>query len=147
MVKQLTSLESAQEIQDHQKEFGDFNQAPPGFREITESEFNKGGFFTWCKEKVEFRQIVPESIPAGALLTPTKYILAVTLFYMNHGSHYGMARGEEGVRYFTFAKCHHDYQEISQEEARKAGVEHFGNCYHVCQCVNCGHISAYDSSD
>ena len=67
MVKQLTSLESAQEIQDHQKEFGGFNQAPPGFREITESEFNKSGFFTWCKEKIEFRQIVPESIPAGAL--------------------------------------------------------------------------------
>jgi hypothetical protein len=42
--------------------------------------------------------------------------------------------------------CEHNYRELSVAEAREKGHNHFGMCYHVCECQKCGHINAYDSS-
>lgn len=42
---------------------------------------------------------------------------------------------------------HHDYKGLSQEKCRERGILHFGRCYHVSECVRCGHIHAVDSSD
>jgi len=42
--------------------------------------------------------------------------------------------------------CEHDFEEISGDEARKLGVQHFGMCWHVTRCKKCGEISSYDSS-
>lgn len=43
--------------------------------------------------------------------------------------------------------CLHEMAEISQEECHKQGISHFGMCWHVEQCIKCGQISSYDSSD
>ena len=45
------------------------------------------------------------------------------------------------------ASCVHVYEEIGQDVARYLGVPHYGSCYHVVKCVNCGAIRSYDSSD
>lgn len=41
----------------------------------------------------------------------------------------------------------HGYVELSQEECRKLGIYHGGNCYHVSKCNHCGDVHAVDSSD
>jgi len=44
------------------------------------------------------------------------------------------------------AACDHKWKEISQKEARDAGIYHAGMCYHVYQCVHCGTTKSQDSS-
>jgi hypothetical protein len=136
----LQSSTSAEDIQKHKEDFGGYNDAPPGFTEITSEEFAQSGFFTWCLEKAEFRQIVPDRIDQSKMLSPVKSMLSVKMFYMNHGDGYALSQDYWGkkVRYFKFAKCYHDYQEI-------AGASHW-NCYHVCKCSKCGDVWEYDSS-
>ena len=43
--------------------------------------------------------------------------------------------------------CIHEFRELSQDEARKAGVAHYGMCWHVYECNHCGKHVAQDSSD
>lgn len=136
MTEKLQSL-SKEEAAEHQKKWGGYNDLPPGFTEITEAEFARGGFGTWCIERIEFRQAI-----VGKTFANLK------LFFLNHGDNYAITCDwqQKKVRFFKFAICFHTYEEIGVEEARKNGVEHFGNCYHVCKCSKCGHLWAYDSS-
>jgi hypothetical protein len=131
---------TADEISQHEKDFGKYNDAPPGFTEITAEEFTQSGFFTWCLEKTETRQVLKDRVDRNKMLSEVPGYLPVTLFYMNHGDHYALSRDywAKKVRYFKFAKCYHDYQEVSGHSV--------GNCYHVCKCVKCGDVWEYDSS-
>lgn len=137
MVENIVSVESKEEMEQHQKDWGGYNNPPPGFQEITAEEFAQSGFFTWCKEKVEHRQITSNNLKDDQLLFPVKGFLGITLFWMNHGDHYGIASDywDKRVRYFKFAKCFHDYKEIGGS-----------NCVHVCKCTKCGDVWEYDSS-
>lgn len=128
----------------HIKEWGGYNQPPPGFTEITAEEFAQSGFFIWCLSNVEFRQIDPNQIPSASLLNPIKHFLSVKMFYMNHGDHYAISNDywDKKIRYFKFAKCFHDWNEISAEEAKKPAF----SCYHYCKCTKCGAEWEYDSS-
>ena len=47
----------------------------------------------------------------------------------------------------TDATCIHTTKELTQAECRKRGITHHGMCWHVTECIHCGKISAYDSSD
>jgi len=47
----------------------------------------------------------------------------------------------------TDETCIHTVRELDQSECRVKGVKHWGSCYHVTECVKCGNIRAYDSSD
>jgi hypothetical protein len=126
----------------HEKKWGRFNDAPPNFTEITADEFAQGGFFTWVKEGIEFRQISPDTIDMKKMLSPVKYMLGITLFFMNHGDNFGLAQYEGKVRYFKFADCFHEWHEISAKEAGKPAF----NCYHYMKCSKCGAQHEYDSS-
>ena len=137
---------TAEELKAHEKEWGNYNDAPTGFTEITAEEFAQSGFFTWCKEAIEFRQIC--RFNGAKLFNQTEgkkslhgwdKMLAVTMFFMNHGDHYAVANDywASKVRYFKFATCFHDYQELTSTRM----------CWHVCKCTKCGHVWEYDSSD
>ena len=143
MIEKIVSVERVKE-DDHVKRWGGFNSPPPGFQEITAEEFARSGFFTWCKEGIEFRQIDPKQIDENSLLSPVKCYMSITLFYMNHGDHYGITTDDsrKQVRYFKFAECYHDWKEISAAEAGKTAF----NCYHYCKCSKCGASWEYDSS-
>lgn len=138
----LSGFTTEVERKEHEAKWGRFNDAPPHFTEITQEEFATSGFFTWCKVGIEFRQICVENIDTKKMLAPVKYILGITLFYMNHGDNYGMARYDDRIRYFKFAHCYHDWKEISAQEA---GGPAF-NCYHYNKCSKCGDTWEYDSS-
>lgn len=128
------------------KKWGEFNDFPPGFKEITAKQFAQSGFFTWCKTALEFRQPIGwDKLPSGTLLKPFGGGPAITMFFMNHGCNFAMSNdyyGEE-VRYFTFADCYHDWVEISAKEAGKTAFR----CYHYYKCSKCGAHHEQDSSD
>ena len=150
MIFNLTS--PPREEQDaHEKKWGGYNEFPPKFTEITHAEFSRSGFFTWCITHVEHRQIIGKPKPDTKLFSKHKYegYLQVIMFYMNNGSHFAICNDpwKKIYRIFKFADCFHTYRELSVEESQKLGIHHFGMCYHVCQCTQCGHIWEYDSSD
>lgn len=130
------------ELDAHKNKWGGFNDSPPGFTEITSEEFARSGFFTWCKVGMEFRQILPDRIKQHFMLTEVKTILGITLFYMNHGEHYGIANDywASKVRYFKFAECFHTYRDISVPANHRSGI-------HVAKCIKCGSEWEYDTSD
>ena len=46
------------------------------------------------------------------------------------------------------SQCQHTWDnELSGAECDKAGVQHFGSCYHVYKCGKCHTIFSVDSSD
>jgi len=128
----------------HEKKWGRFNDAPPGFKEITAEQFAQSGFFTWCKIGQEFRQIILTDEQQKSMLSPIGHCFAITMFYMNHDAHFAIGHDYWGkkVRYFTFADCYHNWIEISAKEAGKPAM----NCYHYCKCSKCGASHEYDSS-
>lgn len=132
-----------EELTAHETKWGRFNDAPPGFKEITAEQFAQSGFFTWVKVGQEFRQVC-RGVDQTKMLTPLPEMQAITMFYMNHGEHFAIAQDYWGkkVRYFTFADCYHDWKEISAKEAGKPAF----NCYHYCKCTKCGASYEYDSS-
>ncbi len=146
MIDKLTDV-SQEEAKQFEKDFGGYNDAPPGLKEITAEEFAQSGFFTWCIEKVEFRQVLSDRLP----WTGEKYMLTLRMFYMNSPHEDGFAMSHDywaqKVRYFRFTRCDHSYRELSVLEAQAKGRKHFGNCYHVHQCTKCGVFYEVDSSD
>ena len=138
MIERLTPVETKEELEQHQKDFGTYNYPPPGFQEITAEEFAQSGFFTWCVEGMEYRQIMADNIKSDTMLNPVKGYLSIKLFFMNHGDGYGISHDywDEKVRYFKFAKCYHDYKELPSP----------GMHTHVCKCTKCGDVWEYDSS-
>lgn len=143
--ERLVSFDMTKEqTAEHEEKWGRFNDPPTGFKEITAEQFAQSGFFTWCKEKMEFRQIDPERIDQSKLLSPIKTFFAITMFYMNHGEHYAIANDywDKKVRYFTFADCYHDWKEISPAEAGGPAY----NCYHYYKCSKCDAHWEVDSS-
>lgn len=44
------------------------------------------------------------------------------------------------------ATCVHTYKELSVEQAREKKQTHFGKCWHVYECTQCGNFKSVDSS-
>ena len=142
--KLVNGFTTTAEMHKHAEKWGSYNSAPPGFKEITAEQFAQSGFFTWCKVAQEFRQLILTDEQQKSMLSPVRHCMSITLFYMNHGEHFGIANDywAKKVRYFTFADCYHDWKEISAKEAGKPAM----NCYHYCKCTKCGASWEYDSS-
>lgn len=123
--------------------YGSYNEAPRGWREISEKEFAQGMFFSYNPEYRETRQM---HRPKGG--NHWGKMLAATLFFFWDGT--GVAMGHDywkgKVIYYAFG-CHHTYRELSFDQCRERGLQHMGRCWHVNECTTCGQIWSYDSSD
>lgn len=121
-----------------------FNQAPIGFRSISEKEFAQSKFFNLVPEKMEYRQIHLEKSPDN----PNGKVLQVYMLWFHDATgiaiHSDYCNGK--VEYFAFG-CDHKFHELSESEIRISGVNCIGQCYHVVKCEKCGFIDMYDSSD
>jgi hypothetical protein len=47
--------------------------------------------------------------------------------------------------YFAFG-CEHETRELSRDECFNRNIYHGGRCWHVTECVKCGHVEGYDTS-
>lgn len=129
----------------HKKKFGGFNDAPPNFKEITEEEFAKSSFFVYAPISIEYRQIhITNDVALTRLLTGGTY-----LYFFHDGTGYGICRdySKGKVHYFSFAECPHTFRELKASDCAKKGISHYGNCWHVYECVTCGYVTSADSSD
>jgi hypothetical protein len=136
---------------------GGYNDAPPGWREVTEEGFAKSLFDTYDPAMIENRQFVlPEDEGHdGATYQSVKLfwyydgtgVAIVTNFW--GGQRYrkddGWEKGQH-VRFFLFG-CEHEYRELGADECRERGIRHEGMCWHVSLCEKCGHVESRDSSD
>lgn len=131
---------------EHEKEWGGYNDSLPNLEEITAEQFSQSGFFTWCFSGMEHRQITPENFNKGKIFSPVKVFVNAKIFYMNSPHEAGFLitsdYWDKKVRYFKFAKCFHNYKEITAAEAGRPAM----NCYHYCKCTKCGQSYEYDSS-
>lgn len=131
---------------EYEKEWGRYNDSLPNLQEITAEEFAQSGFFTWCFNGTEHRQISPENFNKGKIFSPVKTFVNAKIFFMNSPYESGFVIVNDywakKVRFFKFAKCFHDYKEITAAEAGKTAF----NCYHYCRCTKCGQGYEYDSS-
>ena len=127
-----------EQIEQHEKDWGSRNDPPPGLQEITLEEFAQSGFFTWSMEKIEQRY-VDLSRAGNEKLSGW---LTLKMVFLPRGEGFAMSHDYWGkkVRFFQFAKCYHDWQEISP-----AGRPAW-NCYHYYKCTKCGDGYECDSS-
>ena len=126
------------EREEFEKKFGGFNDFPPNWTEITEEEFAQSKFFTYSPDYVDYRQMLDGKNPC----------VSARLYFFWGDEGFAIVNDYWGkkVKYFRFYLCEHDYTELSSKEARKRGISHFGNCYHVLVCEKCDHVWSYDSS-
>lgn len=109
----------------HAEKYGEFNDAPPGWHEISEKKFSQSMFFIYSPEKIEYRQIQ----------TKDKMISA-HLFFFHDGTGVAMESDSwKGKIYYYAFGCDHEYSETT-----------IGNCLHKIKCSKCGHEEIVDSS-
>lgn len=149
------------------------NKFPTPSKEITRDEFDllrDHGTYGLCG--INYDNTV--WLPDGTQVHDIHYYfyphcaLAITSNYMRYGeykeSQSAKSKGDfipayvikDGVlteehsyvyarRYFRIG-CEHNWKELSMAESKTEGVLHFGNCWHVNKCSDCGMVWSYDSS-
>jgi len=124
------------------QKFGGYNDAPPNMIELTEKEWVQSGYFSREPVFKEFRQFIIKS------LNGRDTYHNFNLHYMDENSGFAITHEfyEGKVRVFKFG-CDHKYKELCYKECIDKGITHFGGCYHVNECENCGHVLSYDSGD
>jgi hypothetical protein len=136
-MKELNAL--SKEKQDkHRAQYGVFNDFPPGWREITESEFAKSHYFTYSPILREFRQMftTERDVPC----------VGAQLYFMHDGTGYSIVNDywKGKVRFFQFG-CFHEWGG-STEELKTRGIR-LMHSEHASFCKKCGYLSIVDSSD
>lgn len=120
---------------------GSFYDEPNGLEEISQREFAQGEFFVYTPVEMEFRQVHTKT---------ESYDLRIFWMHIEKGKAHGVAIRNDywggKIRYYRVG-CNHKFKELSAKEAEEKGQHHFGRCYHVIECIHCGYIRAYDSSD
>jgi len=125
-------------------EYGDHNNPPEPWKQITVDEYIRNSHFP---EYVERRQLMDFN---GRHYADVKIEWYHSRAYMTvMPNKWKLVDGEvvydEDMEYYQIG-CNHEYRELSQAECRTRGISHFGMCYHVTECTQCGHIYSYDSS-
>ena len=151
----LMKVVHSDEVVDTKKD-GGYNDAPPGWREITPKELARSHYADRDPDSIEFRQfILPEDKDADRVTIQNVRLLRyydgtgisiVTSFW--GGQKYGNDgwEKEQHVRFFAFG-CAHERKELSYDECKERGIYHAGRCWHVWECQKCGHTEGHDSSD
>lgn len=105
-----------------------YHKVYDGWREITESQFVKSGFFTFHIQAMQYKSIAIE---------PQHGQWATRAFLFSDGTGVALVQDYWGgkLRYFAFG-CDHDWQ-----------IENIGRCLHKHTCRLCNCTMEIDSSD
>lgn len=146
MLHKLT-LDNLPEKPDWLITYGDYNTLPEPRVEIDEANF-------WAKclgnmpKGIEYKQV---------FFPPLKYYTACRVYWFHnfalavvHPHDWSLVEGKVNFYskplYFEIG-CQHEWGELSPEKCRGKGISHYGMCWHVVECLRCGYIESYDSSD
>ena len=116
----------------HTDRFGGFNDYPPNWVEVTESELIRGGMMIYAEQYQEFRQMFRRD-------GNSEKMIAATLYFFPDGSGYAIETDYEArkFRYYMFAACLHEFGE---DLGKRVGE-------HIYKCRKCGYRKEIDSSD
>lgn len=105
-----------------------YHELYEGWREITEAEFVRSGFFTYCFDAMQFKAVT---------LNPKHGQWSTRAFLFSDGTGVALVQEywEGKLRYFAFG-CQHDML-----------IENIGRCLHRHTCRKCGVVQEIDSSD
>lgn len=121
-----------------------FNHAPKFWREITEAEACKSHLFMYTPISLQYRQLLYTY--DGERM---EQMLPVHLYMFHDGTGIGMSSDywSGKVRWYAFG-CAHKYMEYDRNHAELHKLPFAeGRCMHNTQCIHCGHVWIYDSSD
>jgi len=146
MVYKLEHVSDASAVEEHERKYGKYNDLPPNLEELTEAEFARSGFFTWCLENYEHRQpcrLTDAQAQAYGLAGQN-----LKLFYMNNTEGFAISNDywDERIRYFRFRACVHEFRNPGPKDFAR-GVPRPRRCLHVGVCSKCGYVDVTDSSD
>lgn len=131
----------------HEEKFGNFNEFPPGWREISQKEFSHSMGFTYSPLAIEYRQMIYQKGEDRKTSKAKGYTTGhLSFFHDGTGTAIISDYWAGTVKFFAFG-CEHKYKELSRDECVKRGILHHGRCYHVNECTKCTYINSYDSSD
>ena len=120
----------------HVAAYGQGNDFPPNWREVTEAEIVRESMWRIYSPVLrEYRQM-------GKMEVGGVPLLGATLHYFHDGSGVGMAFDYEAskVRWFRFHVCAHALRETSRPAGHRSGL-------HTYECTLCGYQTALDTSD
>jgi len=107
-----------------------YNHLYEGWREITECEFTRSGFFNVPIVATQYKQVMlPSEQEKGSR--------SIRAFLFQDGAGVAMSQDywQGKIRYFAFG-CQHEFKE-----------ETIGRCLHQHTCIKCGFVQIIDSSD
>lgn len=127
---------------EHIKEYGNFNQYPPGWTEISEMEFARGMFFRYAFEKMEYRQMMRN------IHNEEKDYVDARLFFFHdktgvaiHNDH-----NQGRLHYYRFG-CRHNFQAATEQQLRDKKHWPLARTETAAVCEHCGTWRFTDSSD
>jgi len=132
-------------------EHGHFNEMPKPWREATVNEYvrTRKSYNPYYFESRNVLQKASDGVTIGNVTIEWFHHVG---FAVRMPNKWHVDRDEPGgivydepIRYFRIG-CDHRNRELSRDECRERGIIYGGNCYHVVECIECGHIEAYDSS-
>ena len=119
----------------------EYNQIPDNMVELTEAQWAQSDYFSYDPESVETRQFTISDVSGKNVFHTFR------LYHMHDGHGYAITHEywQGRVRVFRFG-CQHEWHELCENECEKRNINHFGNCWHVEECVKCNHVRSFDSS-
>jgi len=130
------------------EDFGTHNKIPTPYTEIDENDYI---ILTrsYSPNYIEYRQLY--DIPGMATMLSTQiywyHNFAIAIVYPgNWHIDKGKVKCNDRLQYFRIG-CKHNFRELTRKECLNREIDHYGMCYHVYECENCGVIEAHDSSD
>jgi len=129
-------------------DIGTYNQAPAGWRKANEKKIIENyQSRIYYPSHFAYRQLFQYHKKDGGENFKDGYVeCALYIFSDKTGYAVKLNYATNKFDYYLFG-CDHKYKELSQEGCRKRNITHYGKCYHVNECMECGHIQQYDSSD
>lgn len=138
MLKSIVYLsENSSFAKTHRKKWGDYNDFPPNWEEISEAEFATSQFFINSVKLIEFRQMYGREPNAHM-----KPCVSANLHWFNDNTGFAIVNDHANgkIKYYKFG-CKHKYRELDSEEK-------INHPFATSVCDNCAHYYAPpDSSD
>jgi hypothetical protein len=137
------------------QKYGEFNDFPENFREITEKYLAQNTLFqSYTPEYVEYRQMCRKGTGAFATCPVHAHLyhfhdgtgVAIAIDCWGHG-YYAKPSTYEGkhVRFYAFG-CEHKFRGMTEAERNERKVA-LWNCMSASICEKCGSWNVVDSSD
>lgn len=130
---------------EHELEFGNFNQFPPNWQEITEKEFVRK-FLDYTPALSEYRQMFRTMDGEQYTVNGAKAYVSAKLYFMLDHTGYALSSKNDKLIFFRFG-CDHRWQPATEEQLRAKKHWPLARTEYASFCPHCESFRVVDSSD